>query len=375
MRLIRKQMYSMGVKVPYFEWPEIIHSFLQEQGLTSHRFLYYFKDLTMPAEWQSRYGHGCERLAKALPEIGTPREYNPDDESCHDIFLSNIDIETGCSEQQILPLMKKISRSYGLIESDLYYLDVDFFSEVIPTERSFKQAEEFCLQSKKVFDPLRFLTEQPVGSGFRLHRYETGGNFISLSIDILRNGVVIDASPVFEAFRKKLPKVPCSDHLNIYTTKNEEEVFAQHNAMATSTINSCRKWFAERLPGLGQQNNFASDYKLANKLKALAMQYDWKYKYHGIGIFTLDFKTANGHFLRMDIDSGPSHYETGFYLIFQGLGFEHRLHSATFTPTSQQEFDAVAEHVCETMFMFQTEMLPNLDTCWPQTPDWFIPNL
>ena len=89
----------------------------------------------------------------------------------------------------------------------------------------------------------------------------------------------------------------------------------------------------------------------------------------------MDYKTARGHYLRMDIDSGPSRFDTGFGLFFQGRGIKHRLHPAVFTPSSQEEVDAAAERVCEAVFAFQKEMFPRLDARWPQTSDWFISNL
>ena len=374
MRLIKKQSFSIGTKIPYSEWPEIVHRYLQEQGLTSGKFLYYFSDLWYPPEYRkaAKIGVGCERLAKDLPVIGTPREYDDSGfTGLHDSFLSNIDTENSCTEGQILPLMKKIQRSYGLVECDLYYLDVDFFAKVIPAERNLREFEEICRRSGKPFNPLDGLADQPYGSGFRLHRYSTGGNYLSLSIDILRDGVVVDPSAYFAALQALLPGIRYTEHLGIYPTDSEQQEFDRLNAAAEPIVEGCRSWLGDRLPGRDRQNLFVSHYKLAPKLKKLAKQYDLSYSFYGDCIFSLDRKTKRGHILRLHVESGPHHFDTIYSLSFHGLGFEHSLHCAMVTPSNQEESDACAEQMLSVMAEFEREMLPGLDSCWPQTPDWF----
>ena len=376
MRLIKTQVFQIGKKIPYSEWPEIVHRYLREQGLTSRKFLYYFMDLR---HWTGFAGdeisaYGCSRLAKDLPAIGVPREHNDSDSSgVHDLFISNIDTEGGCTEGQILPLMKKIHRTYGLVESDLYYMDVDFFSEVIPAGRDLRSIEEFCRKVNRPFDPLARLADQPYGSGFRLYRYSTGGNYLSLSIEILRDGVILDPTPYFEALQALLPGIRHTEHVKLYTTDSDQEEFDRRNAAAEPTVEGCRSWLRERLPEGFRQNHFASKYNLAPKLKKLAKQYGLAYSFHGDGVFSLDRKTERGHILRLLADSGPHRFDTGFSLSFQGMGFRHALAHADFTPTNQEEFDACAEEALKVMLDFEKEALPALDVCWPQTPDWYIP--
>ena len=377
MRLIKTQVFQIGKKIPYSEWPGIVHRYLREQGLSSGKFLYYFMDLWYSPEFKQEYGigaYGCDRLAKDLPAIGAPREHNDSDNSgVHDLFISNIDTNGSCSEAQIMPLMKKIHRSYGLVESDLYYLDVDFFSQVIPAGRDLRFVEDFCRRSERPFDPFIRLADQPYGSGFRLYRYSTGGNYLSLSIDILRNGVVADPSDYFAALQVMLPGIRHTEHLDIYPSDSDQQEFDRLNTAAEPAVERCRGWLGERLPAGFRQNHFPSNYNLAPKLKKLAKQYGLSYSFHGDGVFTLDRKTKLGHILRMNVDSGPSRFDTSFSLNFQGLGFRHSLHYAQFTPTNQEEFDACAEQVLSVMADFEEEMLPALDACWPQTPDWYIP--
>lgn len=378
MRLLKTWVFQIGTKIPYSEWPEIIHRYLREQGLTCGKFLYYFRDHWYPPEYRkaAKVSVGCDRLFKDLPTIGAPREYQSSGASGqHDLFLSNIDTGDGCSEAQILPLMKKIHRSYGLLECDLYYLDVDFFSDVIPAERDMRRVEEICRRAGGPFDPLCILANQPRGSGFRLYRHSTGGNWLSLSIDVLRNGEVVDPSAYFEAFQALLPSVRHSEYLNLLATDSEQEEFDRCNTAAAPTVERCRSWLGDRLPSESRQNHFVSQYKLAPTLKKLAKRHGLAYAYCGGGVYALEKETSRGHSFCLLADSGPSRFDTSFYLSFEGLGFRHRLCNAQFTPTNQEEFDACAEQVLSVLADFEKEMLPALDACWPCTPDWYIPKI
>ena len=73
-------------------------------------------------------------------------------------------------------------------------------------------------------------------------------------------------------------------------------------------------------------------------------------------------------------DSGPSRYDTGFYLEFQGVGFQHRLWTAVYLPTNQEELDAAAEEVFAAAAEFEkSELLQWLTAHFPEVPGWFSP--
>lgn len=364
MRVIKKRNYYIRGKIPYSQWPELIHRYMHEQGLTNQKFLYCFSNLTNPA--------GCLRLVKDLPEIGSPREFYEDGQY-REFFLTNIDTDNGCSEAQIMPLMKKIHRSYGLTDCDLYYLDVDFFSDPIPSGRLLKLAERHYHIINKPVNPLYMIDRQPYGSGFHLHRDILSDNYLSMSVDILHHGVIMDPEPYFSAMEKLLPGIRSNEMLNIYPTDEEQNAFDQNNATAMPAIKRCRDWLDAKLPGVGRQNTFRSNYNLAPKLKKLAKKYGFDYSYSGGGLYTLQHKTEKGHIFQLVADSGPSHYDTSFSMSIQGLGFYFILCAAMFVPTGQQEFDACAERAAEVADVFRKEMLPALDVYWPDTPDWYIP--
>lgn len=78
--------------------------------------------------------------------------------------------------------------------------------------------------------------------------------------------------------------------------------------------------------------------------------------------------------MQVTVDSGPSHYDLSAFISYQGLGFKHRLAQSMQTPTNQPEADAYLEKVVSTVSEFDRSLLPALDECFPETPDWFIPS-
>lgn len=363
MRVIKKKNFFIGGKIPYSQWPELIHRYMSEQGLTSRKFLYHFSCF-QAADFS--------RLMKDLPEIGTPREVY-EEGKIREFVLTNIDTGVGCTEAQFLPLMKKIHRSYGLAECNLYYQDVDFFADLIPSVRMLDRVEAYYRRVGKPVNPLYLIEQQPLGSGFRLHRDCRSDNYLGMSVDILRNGVVMDPEPYFSAMEKLLPGIRSNEMLDVYPTEEEEKAFAQQNEAALPIVKRCRNWLDEKLPGVDRQNCFQSNYNLAPKLKKLAKKYGFTYSYEGCGIYVLEHRTEKGHIFRLGADSGPSRYDTIFSMSIQGLGFYFILCAPMFVPTGQEEFDACADRAAEVADEFRREMLPLLEPCWPETPDWYIP--
>ena len=132
MRLIRNYFFKIGTKIPFSEWPEIVHQFLLENHIISHRFLYYFEDILCYNENKedAMPKCSCTKILKDCPSLGEIRYHNGKAHGRSDIlYLSNIDRQDSFSEEKLLPLMKKIHRRYGFSESDLYYFDIDFFGK------------------------------------------------------------------------------------------------------------------------------------------------------------------------------------------------------------------------------------------------------
>lgn len=377
MRVIQTYFFIMSSKTPYSDYPAIAHRFLDEQNLTSHRFLYFFDELIYNTKTtaETLASGSCAKAVKDCPAFGEIRLFDGESYGAYQtLFLSNIDTDTGCTEADILPHMKKIHRRYGFCECNLYYYDIDFFGHVIPCSRDLTDAETRAAYFEKELNPLWNLGNQPYGSGIRLHRYSTGGNYISLSIDLMHNGVIHDATPYFEAMKALLPGIKPTIRMNIYLTDEEKQEISKWDALITPTLEKTRSFFAQCFPTKDRQNYFNSRYTLAPKLKKLAKQYGFSYHYEGFGCCVLDKKTPRGHTLRILVESGPSRYSTGYHINIQGLGFCYELCNSMQTPKNQAESDACSHHILSIVSEFEKTLLPELDSFYSETPDWFVPS-
>lgn len=341
MRVIQTYTFHMSPKTPYSDYPSIVHRFLEEQKLVSHRFLYFFDELISLKSYEETLATGsCAKAVKDCPALGNIRFLDSGYYGLiPKLFVSNIYMDTGCTEADILPHMKKIHRRYGFCESDLYYYDIDFFHNVIPYERDMSHAENQAEHFQRDLDPALLLQDQPYGSGIRLHRYSTGGNYISLSIDLLHNGKLHDTTAYFDAMKALLPHIHPTVSMQIYLTKEEKEEITSWDKQIAPVLQKSRCFFSERFSTKNRQNNYLSNYTIASKLKKLAKQYGFIYHYRGFGVYVLDKRTPRGHVLRLWVDSGPSHYDTTYHVNIQGIGFCHELCKSMQTPTNQAESD------------------------------------
>ncbi|MBE6564057.1 MAG: hypothetical protein E7655_02120 [Ruminococcaceae bacterium] len=377
MRVIKNYCFKIGTKIPFSEWPSIVQRFLSDNHLTDHRFLYYFEDSVRDAASESRYG--CERILKDCPSLGDIRYYYKDSNGQMDRWLSNIDRQESFPKEKLLPLMKKIYRSYGFFESRLLYFDIDFFGKKTHFERDFSRAKQEAERKQTPLDPTFQIKHQPYGSGITLYRDCCGGSsssYMVLSVDLLHEGQVLDATPYYESMQALLPDIKTITSLNVYFSEEELREIEAVNRAAEPTIEKCRAFFEDRLPDTRKQNNFPSKYSVAKPLKKLAVRYGYAYKliWNG-GVYALEKRTARGNVMHLAFDSGPSHYDVDVILSFQGIGFYHRLGISGQTPTNQSETDAYFEKVMSIVSDFEKTMLPDLDGLFPESPNWFIPKV
>lgn len=376
MRVIQTYTFYMSSKTPYSDYPSIVHRFLEEQQLISHRFLYFFDELIFLKPYEETITTGsCAKAVKDCPALGEIRFFNGGVYgTASKLFVSNIDMDTGCTEADILPHMKKIHRRYGFCESNLYYYDIDFFHNVIPYERDMSRAERLAEHFQRDLDPTLLLQNQPYGSGIRLHRYSTGGNYISLSIDLLHNGKIHDATAYFDAMKALLPHIHPTVSMQIYLTEEEKKEIASWDKQIAPVLQKSRYFFSQRFPTKEKQNDYLSNYTIASKLKKLAKQYGFTYQYRNFGVYVLDKRTPRGHALRLCVDSGPSHYDITYHVSIQGIGFCHALCKSMQTPTNQAESDKCSEKMLLVISEFEKTLIPELDTFYAETPNWFIPS-
>lgn len=378
MRLIKHYYFHIGTKIPFSEWPEIAHRFLSDQGLTSHRFLYYFDDLLFGEETLETaiMDRACAKILKDCPSLGQIRFHNGSAYNTSDIlWLSNIDRPDSISDASILPLMKKIHRRYGFCDCYLYYYDIDFFGKVLPFERDLSQAQARCNDFGIPFDPTVLIETQPYGSCITLHRDACSDNYLELSIDLLHDNMVHDATPYFEAMQKLLPKVRVTTSISTYLTDAERKVIAAIDRSAAPILDRCRQFFDQQLPHTYGQNYMPSNYSLAKPLKPLAKRYGYVYRRVWQGsVFSLEKRTSKGNVIYIVVNAGPSGYDLGFSITYQGVGYRHDLGGNYQTPTTQQEVDHILDHFMKVMAEFEDTLLPKLDAIYPETPSWFIPS-
>ena len=377
MRLIKNYGFNIGTKIPFSEWAEIVHRFLSENRLSHHTFLYHFEDLIIYRKITDGFDIpecGCKKLLNDCPSLGEIRHHNGKGHPQSDyVWLSNIDTENGFSEEAILPLMKKIHRRYGITENILYYYDIDFFGFRTHFERDYSVARNVCNSHGIPFDPTVRMQRQPYGSGIELHRDILGDNYLLLSVDIMHNGEVLDATPYYESMQRLLPKVKPHVWLSIYLSDEEKQQIERIDRSASSVLEECKAYLENKLRLIDRQNFLSSNYSVAKPLKTLAKKYGFEYKlvWNG-GVFSLEKRTARDNVLYLGVDCGPSRYSIDVRLSFQGIGFNHILCTGNLLPTNQQEADADLEDVMRVLSEFENTLLPSLDKLYPETPDWFI---
>lgn len=378
MRLIKNYMFKIGTKIPFSEWPEIVHRFLSENLLVSQRFLYYFEDILSYHETpdDALPRSGCAKILKDCPSLGKIRYHNGKPHNRSDeLWLTNIDLQDDFPESKLLPLMKKIHRRYGFCESNLYYFDINFFGNRTYFERDYSVALQMSKTDKIPFDPTLHIECQPYGSGITLHRDACAENYLKLSVDILHDGIVMDATPYYEAMQRLLPQIKVTASLEVYLSEAEKQHIVEIDQAAAPMLQKCRDFLTDWLLFTPDQNAFPSNYSVAKPLKKLAKKYGYTYKlvWNG-GVYSLEKRTTKGNVIYIEVVCGPSHYNLGLGVSYQGLGFNHTLGYSNQTPTNQQETDAFLEHTISAVSELENAILPALDDLYPETPSWFIPS-
>lgn len=360
MRVIRRYRFEIGTKIPFVQWPEIVHRFLVENGLTYQRFLYHFTDNVFEPQACPK---ACERLQKDCPEIGESHILPTAVSGMSKYVLTNISGERDFQEALLLPLMGKIHRSYGFAEVMLGYYDVPFFGRVIP----FEVAD----------DPRKSSAWYLHGSAISLYRDAVFGTAeLVMTIDVLQDGQLLEAAPYCEAMRKLLPKVRVTASMEIVLTKEEKQRIAQTNQAAEPVLERCRIFFSQRLSAGLNQNLTGPSYSLATALKKLAKKYGYTYsKESGSGTTCiLQTRTARGNVLHVWVDAGPSHTRTEVCVSFKGVGFSHCLASADYAPANQEELEEALAQTMAFVEEFRSSLLMELDACFPPCPEWFEPD-
>ncbi len=384
MRLINKYTFYFGTKIPLSEIPDRIHRFLRSQGLKSDRFMYYFEDIvadnndsTEPKHDFST--HGCERIIKDCPELGNIRyrrtKYN------NFSFLTNLDGEP-FPEDKFLPLMKKIHKRYGFFSTYLYYSDIDFFGKTIPYEPSASAKDD---QNADSFDQFSYWGNHVANSGIEIYRCcLTSDNYISLSVDTLFDGELRDTTRFYNALRAELPKMRSYHESILCPTKEEKEVIDRNNQKAIPVLEKCKSLFSEYMPAeysLSEEHECSG---VAKVMRKISESHGFSFTRVGNGDYKAAKRTSCNAviYTELSITANPEPYTNqdiswqGICLIisFQGVGFKHELYCDMDIPRDRGAIINRISEVFSVIDIFEKTLLPELDSCFDITPNWFAPS-
>ena len=348
MLAIQTYRFLIGTKIPFSNFPEIVQTFLHQQSLHYDRFLYYFHD---------NYD-GLPKIMKDCPHIGTGRARITN--AGKDLYLSNIDADTGCPEAEILSVVPKIHRRYGLSEAHILYQDIDFFGQKIPSILQAPGDTPHCVK----------------GSGITLYRDSVFPRWTSIDLRIIihsgRN--TYDPAPYFEAMQQLLPGVRYMAFVECCLTNEEQALYDQLNERAAPLVEKAYSYFEKQLPEHTATTLSVLDtpnLSVAPALKRIGKQYGYSYLKHAYGCFFVQKRTSNGHYIFLDIDVGPKFKEVNLLIRHVGAGFDHRIGSTSCQPRNQKDLEDSLHRIFEALASAEKDMIPALDALYPTTPDWY----
>lgn len=360
MRVVDCRYFKVKAKIPFSDWTDIIHTYIDEQGLSYGNLYYYFNDL-VSAEDSEEYDFAmkkgpCARAQRDCPAFGDIHHYR-ESEYTDVLYLSNIETPTGCTEQDILPLMKKLHKNYGFSQCDLYYADVNFFQQVMPAVK--KCGKDLSLYKID-------------GSGIQLHRDCLGENYICLSVDVLSDGILLDSTPYFEAMKALLPGIKMTCERRVIFNEGEKRMFTERNKCAKPVVEKCVQFFEDHFPDGYSQNYGDAKYSCAQALRKCAKEMGFTYKKEDSYFYRIEKRTERGHVFLLEVASGPGNYWAECEVIFKGMGFEHSLGCCSYAPGDQRELEAFIRELMQIVKEVETGLLIELDACYPNTPEWYF---
>lgn len=342
--------FLIGTKIPFSDCPGIVQTFLKQQNLHYERFLYYFQD---------DYG-GLPKIMKDCPNIGPIRSRCTG--AGENLYLSNIEEDTGCTEAEILSVVPKIHRRYGLSEAHLIFQDVDFFGQHIPAIIQAPGNTPACIK----------------GSSITMYRDAVfpRWNSIDMNLVIHHGADTFDPVPYLSAMKQLLPGVRHMGGVECCLDNEEQKTYAELNRCALQMVKEAKRYFEKLLPECpppGKVMLDAPNLSVVPALKRLGKQYGYSYVKHEYRCFYIQKRTENGHCILLDVDVGPRFRGVGVLIRYMGAGFEHSIGSAFCYPNGQAVLENFLLQIFKTLATAEKDVLPALDSHYPPTPDWYTP--
>lgn len=350
MLAVQTYRFLIGTKVPFSDCPGIVRTFLNRQSLHYDRFLYYFHD---------NFG-GLPKIMKDCPHIG-PMRSQPSGAG-EVLYLSNIEENTGCTEAEIMAIVPKIHRRYGLSGAYLIYQDVDFFGKHIPSAVQAPGNTPACIK----------------GSSITLYRDAVFPRWNSIDLQIvIHNGIdTYDPALYLEAMKRMLPGVRHIGSVECCMTNEEQALYDDLNQSATPLAEQAHNYLKKLLPEQslpGDAMLDAPNLSVVPILKRIGKWYGYSYVKREYGCLYVQKRTANGHYILLDIDVGPTFKGVGVLIRHIGAGFEHQIGSAFRYPREQQGLEDFLSQIFSALASAEKAVLPALDAHYPPTPDWYVP--
>lgn len=348
MLAIQTYRFLIGTKIPFSDCPKIVQTFLNQQNLHYDRFLYYFHDNC----------GGLPKIMKDCPHIGPMRSRITN--AGEHFYLSNIEEDTDCPEAEIISVVPKIHRRYGLSEAHIIYQDIDFFAQKIPAIMQASGNTPDCIK----------------GSSIRLYCDSVFPRWNSIDLRmVIHNGIeTYDPTPYFEEMKLLIPGVRYMGFAECSLTTEEQFKYDRLNESVTPLVQSACNHFEKHLPERITSTPAILDtpsLSVAPALKRLGKQYDYSYVKHEYGCFFVQKRTANGHYILLDIDVGPMFKGVGLLIRYVGAGFDHRIGSTFRYPQNQKDLEDYLLQIFEALASAEKDIIPALDSHYPPTPDWF----
>lgn len=347
MLAIHRYRFLIGTKIPFTQFPGIVHSFLQQQNLEYKQFLYYFED---------SFG-ALPKIQKDCPSVGPVRSRTV--KNREEFYISNIEASTPCTHDEIMALIPRIHKRYGFSETHLIYQDVNFFSRNIPGITNSPGNTPSCLKSTSI-------------TCYRDSVFPCWSS-IDLQLVIYDGEQLFDPTPYLEAMKQLLPGIRYMQSVECCMTPSEQAVYDALNGDAEPMLQQARTLFKDRLPeiSLTASPPFIPKFSAAPVVKKLCKQFGYTYVDYHYNTFFFQKRTKNGHYILPDIDIGPMLKAVTITVRFKGVGFEHWLGSTYRQPQSQEELEQELLQFFQALSAFEQELLPALDAHFPQTPAWF----
>lgn len=277
-------------------------------------------------------------------------------------YLSNIEEQTNCSEKDIMPLMTKIHRRYGFSKTHIIFQDIDFFAQNIPAIIQSPGNTPDCIK----------------GSGITCYRDSVFPRWSSIELQIIiyDGRQTFDPTPYSDAMKQLLPGVRYMSFVECCMSKDEQAAYEALNADASGLLANAREYLNNLLPSHPEQPIRILDapkLSVAPVLKRMCKQYRYTYVKYEYNMFFIQKRTANGHYISLEIDVGPRFAEANVLIEYIGVGFGHRLAYCSCVPSHQTHLENHLSQCFDAFAAAEKEVLPALDSHYPPTPDWFSP--